>query len=263
MRKADPMTVSEASHGALGGVDPQVDTGVEKAYSSKKVVKRGIGLKQTDMPACSLKDTIYQRIVEMICNGQLPPRVTFTEMSLIQHFQVSKSPIREALIQLCSEDVLRSIPRHGYQVIEINQKNIQDITQLRLYLELGNLPEVFNRMTPEILAELRAQNEQRHQPVEKKAVWDSWNRNTLFHMTLIELGGNAQVAKAMKSAIATCTRAYAQLFASRKAVIAPACHNNHDLIVDAFDRHDLFSAHEYLQKDILLMAKTLYADLPE
>lgn len=35
----------------------------------------------------------------------------------------------------------------------------------------------------------------------------------------------------------------------------------HDLIVRALENHDIYTAHECLKQDILLMAETLYADL--
>ena len=67
-----------------------------------------INVSQFNPTVLSLKDTIYQRIVEMISLGELAPGTTFSEQQLIRLFAVSKSPVREALIQLCSENVLRS-----------------------------------------------------------------------------------------------------------------------------------------------------------
>lgn len=217
-------------------------------------------MNQSSPPAVSLKDTIYQRVMEMVCRGQLSPDMIFSEQQLIHQFQVSKSPVREALIQLCSENVLRSIPRQGYQVVEINRKDVQDLTQLRLLLELGNLPFALERMTPECLSELKRQNVERRQPSDSKQLWESRNRNTLFHMTLIRYGGNAQLAKCMEQTMSTCTRAYAQLFIVKKHVIAPSDDNLHDRIVAALEQHDIFTAHEYLKQDILLTEKTLYGE---
>ncbi len=99
----------------------------------------------------SLKDHVYQQVIEMICNGRFKAGDIITESQLIDFFQVSKSPVREALIQLCFEEVLRSIPRCGYQIIQISAKNVQDLTELRLYLELSSLQKVAANLTPEIL----------------------------------------------------------------------------------------------------------------
>ena len=48
----------------------------------------------------SLKDSVYKQIVEMITTGELSADAIITESQMIEHFQVSKSPVREALIQL-------------------------------------------------------------------------------------------------------------------------------------------------------------------
>ena len=38
---------------------------------------------------------------------------------------MSKAPVREALVQLCSEKMLKSIPRCGYQVVQITAREIE------------------------------------------------------------------------------------------------------------------------------------------
>ena len=101
-------------------------------------------------PKLSLKDTVYQQLIELICQGKLLPDTLFTENHMISYFGVSKSPVREALIQLCHENVLKSIPRCGYQVTAISSKNVRDVTELRLYLELSSLPKVMVRQLREI-----------------------------------------------------------------------------------------------------------------
>ena len=98
-------------------------------------------------PKLSLKDTVYQQLIELICQGKLLPDTLFTENHMISYFGVSKSPVREALIQLCHENVLKSIPRCGYQVTAISSKNVRDVTELRLYLELSSLPKVMENIT--------------------------------------------------------------------------------------------------------------------
>ena len=69
----------------------------------------------------SLKDTVYKQIIEMICDGTLSPDSLITENQMIEHFKVSKSPVREALIQLCHDGILTSIPRCGYQIVRITK----------------------------------------------------------------------------------------------------------------------------------------------
>ena len=83
----------------------------------------------------TLKDQVYQNIYDDIIAGYYSEEDIITEGSLIEKYQVSKSPVREALIQLCSENVLRSLPRLGYQVVTISHKDVLDIMEYRLLVE--------------------------------------------------------------------------------------------------------------------------------
>ena len=68
--------------------------------------------------AGSLKKTVYNELMGDIVKGELRANDIVTENSLIQRFSVSKAPVREALIELCKDGFLRSLPRYGYQVVQ-------------------------------------------------------------------------------------------------------------------------------------------------
>lgn len=211
----------------------------------------------TDDKKISLKDSVYKQIIEMICSGTLTADAIITENQMIEHFKVSKSPVREALIQLCHENVLKSIPRCGYQVVRISAKGIRELIELRLYLELSSLPKAAEHMTPERLQRLKDLNLQRINAGESKTIWTAWNNNVAFHLTLISFADNQLVTSSLENALSTCTRAYAQLYNVKSAVIAPARENFHDCIVNALETHNVYTAYEYLKKDILFMEQEL------
>ncbi|WP_418668271.1 GntR family transcriptional regulator, partial [Allofournierella sp.] len=63
----------------------------------------------------TLTEQVYERVYEDVVNGVFVNGQVITENMLIQRYHVSKSPVREALVSLCDEQVLQSIPRTGYQ----------------------------------------------------------------------------------------------------------------------------------------------------
>ena len=199
----------------------------------------------------SLKDLVYRGIIEQICSGELSPDAVITEKQMIETFGVSKSPVREALIQLCAENVLKSMPRFGYQVIQLTEKDIHDLTELRLYLELSSLTKVIEYITPAELAELRLQNERRQQQKESKTVWTAWNNNRDFHLLLVSCARNAQVTAAVDRAMNTYRRAYALAYTSQQEAVATIHSGNlHDVIVNALAQSDLTTARDALERDI-------------
>ncbi|MCQ5146563.1 FCD domain-containing protein, partial [Enterocloster bolteae] len=127
----------------------------------------------------------------------------------------------------------------------------------RLYLELSSLPKVMENITKADIEELKRQNQVRLVNPEKKDLWIAWRNNYQFHMTVVRLAGNEQVNNAMEQAMTTYRRAYAQLYTLKKDVIAANKASYHDFFVSSLERHDVFSVHEYLKKDILFMEDEL------
>ncbi len=78
----------------------------------------------------SLKDHVYNYIAEKIQNGSLLPNQKLNEASICQKLGVSRTPVREALIQLASENLLENIPRRGFIVKELDTKMKLDVFQI-------------------------------------------------------------------------------------------------------------------------------------
>ena len=67
----------------------------------------------------TLKQIVHDEVFKDIIQGMYKPGDIISEVLLTEKFGVSKAPVREALIELCNENVLRSIPRYGYEIIPI------------------------------------------------------------------------------------------------------------------------------------------------
>ena len=75
----------------------------------------------------SLKNMVYQAILNGIFTDEYKPNQIINEQELVQKFGCSKTPIREALVTLCNEGILRSFPRFGYQVVSVSREEAQNI----------------------------------------------------------------------------------------------------------------------------------------
>ena len=51
----------------------------------------------------NLKEYIHDQILKDVIEGTLQPNMILHEKKLMEQYGVSRSPVREALIQLCSE----------------------------------------------------------------------------------------------------------------------------------------------------------------
>ena len=115
---------------------------------------------------------VYQAILNGIFTDEYKPNQIINEQELVQKFGCSKTPIREALVTLCNEGILRSFPRFGYQVVSVSREEAQNILDFRLVLEGGYLRQSIGHITEENLAELAEIDERCKQSTD--SVWDHW-----------------------------------------------------------------------------------------
>lgn len=68
----------------------------------------------------SLKDHVYNYVLENIKEGNITSADKLIESKISEELKVSRTPIREALIQLASDGYLEALPRKGFKVKEID-----------------------------------------------------------------------------------------------------------------------------------------------
>ena len=96
-----------------------------------------------------------QKKEDLAVTVEYRPNDILTENQMIEKFGVSKSPVREALVELCKDGVLINIPRMGYQVRAVTLKEIMDILEFRVDVEVGGLRKSFPVLTRENINMLR------------------------------------------------------------------------------------------------------------
>ena len=153
-------------------------------------------------------DTILSRII--LCNYNSGDIIT--EKSLVDEFSTSKSPIREALIELCNEGFLKSIPRFGYEVVSFSNENIIQLTEYRTIIECGYLATHWGNITSENIKKLKDILNTNYAERDKKPALEHWEHNTEFHLALISFFGNDFIYTQLKNAMQYLGVAYAQAY---------------------------------------------------
>ncbi len=82
----------------------------------------------------SLKDIVYDYIAEKINDGSLTRDKRIDEQLICKELKISRTPVREALIQLTTEGYLENLPRRGFIVRGVDEKKAMD-----LYIIIGRL----------------------------------------------------------------------------------------------------------------------------
>lgn len=204
----------------------------------------------------TLKQTVYNAVFEDIIEGRYKPNDIITEGVLVEKYGVSKAPVREALIELCKDNILQSVPRLGYRVVSITLQEIVDLLDFRVDLELCNLRKAAERMTDEDLENLR-QNELEIGETYTQDVMPNWLRNQRFHLELCRLSGNNYTYKVLREALHQSSCFVAQYFTAAWSRESESQGRYHLAIIDALCRRNLAQAEEMLRHDILAVKQEI------
>ena len=83
----------------------------------------------------SLRDTVYNKLKEDITSGKVTPGERLLEVKLVQAFNASRSPVREALRLLEAEGLITFERNKGITVGKLSRREINEIYDLRCLLE--------------------------------------------------------------------------------------------------------------------------------
>lgn len=97
----------------------------------------------------TIREQVYEGIKTMIINGQLPQGAKVQESDLAELFQVSRTPVREALNMLKDDGLLDSGSGKGLFVKVLTSPKVKDIFQVRSLLEQFALRETITRLNQE------------------------------------------------------------------------------------------------------------------
>ncbi len=158
------------------------------------------------MPA---KQEVYNALLQDIIRGEYAPMEVLNEKTLMEKYSVSRAALREALVDLRNENVLRSLPRYGYEIMLLTEEDVRSVMQYRIILETGNLPLVYKMARKEELEALLEKVQPAHYN-KSEDVWSDWRMNTDFHMQLHNLGGNPYVNEQIRRCLSIQNRAFAQ-----------------------------------------------------
>ena len=138
---------------------------------------------------------VYQKIKSAILNEMYEPNQILNERKLAEEFQISRTPVREALKILEGEGWVKIIPWKGAIVNQITQKEIDEIFQIRLIIEPAIIELLQNKIDYKKRAYLDKLYENQKKTKTKK---EFILADREFHMTFAEWTENLQLIEMVK-----------------------------------------------------------------
>ncbi|MDO5017936.1 MAG: GntR family transcriptional regulator [Lagierella massiliensis] len=148
----------------------------------------------------TLREKVYDSIKMDIVSGKYRPEDILNEKNLMLKYHISKAPVRDALIELCNEGVLRSIPRLGYVIVTYSTDYLDGILRFRKFLEPKYLYEYWDRIRDEDILKLESLHKKHMEKAIVKDPVSYWNTNKDFHLTLASFYHDQYFYEILKSA---------------------------------------------------------------
>ena len=203
-------------------------------------------------------ESLREALEELIAVGELAPGTHLDETELAARFGVSRTPIREALIQLASEGVIDIRPRRGAIVAQASPARLVEMFEVMAELEAMCARLAARRMTP---ADHLALSDAHHAcEAARDAVDpdDYYYRNETFHRTIYAASRNQFLIEEAER-LHRRLRPYRRLQLRVRDRVATS-YSEHDAIVQALHAGDADRSAQLAREHVLVQGQR-FADL--
>ena len=143
----------------------------------------------------SLKEQVYEYLREQMRRGAILPGSAIDMEETSKTLGVSKTPLRDALLQLEMEDFVTILPRRKVVVNSLSEKDIRNYYEIIGALESMALLKACDRFEPSDVEGMQALNDGMREAIAANDFDLYYDRNLAFHNVFLSLCGNDDLVK--------------------------------------------------------------------
>jgi DNA-binding GntR family transcriptional regulator len=201
-----------------------------------------------------LRDNLYEAIRGEILSCRLAPGEEMREQDFAERYQVSRQPVREALLRLERERLVTINPRQGYQVNPISVRDARDLFSFRRAMEPACVEEAIERASGPEMDEL-----DRFRAFDAGDSFIDYNR--AFHHALAHVSGNARMAAVLCDLIDQADRLVRISLGSMKGRDPAVLVAEHGEVIDAMQNRDARRARKLIRAHVAAAERRVLAAL--
>lgn len=141
---------------------------------------------------------VYERMRRAIMDFELAPGTRVTETELADAFNISRTPVREALHRLENEGLISIRPKQGCFVRGVDIHQISNYYDVRIALEVMAVELACKNMPDEVIAQLSDTWNPAKRPKRYKSPDELKALEEVFHVMIAEYSGNPVLAAYLK-----------------------------------------------------------------
>lgn len=202
-------------------------------------------------PQSSLRAQVADVLRSALITGEMRPGTVYSAPGLAARFGVSATPVREAMLDLVSDGLVEAVRNKGFRVTELSDAELDEITELRMLIEVPIVGSLAAGCSPNWDATFRGL---RAVAAEIVAAAASGNliayvdADRRFHLELLGLSGNRRLVRLVGD-----LRAQSRLYgldelARRGRLVQSAA--EHDALLDLVAAGDVRGARALMRRHI-------------
>jgi DNA-binding GntR family transcriptional regulator len=200
----------------------------------------------------SLARRAYLALRKAIRDRVIAPDTLYSELQLAASLNISRTPVREALIELSREGIIEVVPQRGFRVRPISKEEEREVFDLRAAIECYVVRRLADAATDKDVAKLTAILDRQERAAGDLVRFLEYDEQ--FHLTMPELLGLARTRELLNTlrgimflagsaALALPERTDEVTKEHRKVVKAIAAHDADRAIAAITDHLDRTRAH--------------------
>ena len=203
----------------------------------------------------SLHDGVATLLRAMVFDGQLGPGAWIDEKALAEQWEVSRTPLREALKVLAAEGLVELVPHRGCRVIELTEDDADALFPVMALLEGRCAFEASTRATDDELRELRRLHDELERHAAAHDLDGYYRANHGFHTRVQALARNRWLDRATGD-----LRRFLRLMRGRQLALPGRIEQSieeHRQLIAAFEQRDAARAEAAMHGHLMAQLKAL------
>lgn len=198
----------------------------------------------------TLAERVYQQLKRDIVRGVFQSGEAINEKILARRYQSSRTPVREAVMRLQQETLLRLVSNKGYFVSHLTIQELNEMYEYRAEVEAFSAGLAARRWTNHSLMEKLASLAQMQYRMQDRASYERFiEADTEFHVGIAQLTKNRLLVRTV--AEVRCQMERIMFAAIDIGYYGEAPVREHSKIIDAIRSHDIRAARQRMYDHIV------------
>jgi DNA-binding GntR family transcriptional regulator len=143
----------------------------------------------------NLRDQALAVIRQALVAGEIRPGSIYSASGMATRLGTSNGPVREAMLTLVNQGVMEVVPNRGFRVTPVTEKDLDEVHQLRLMLEVPAVRQLAQRDNTEHAEMLHGHARRCTQAAEDRDLTVFLEADRDFHLSMLGLLENGRLVQ--------------------------------------------------------------------